>query len=357
MKKLINQPEDFVRQSLQGMALAHSDLLKVHLDPHFIYRADAPIRNKVAIISGGGSGHEPMHGGFVGGGMLDAACPGEVFTSPTPDQMLEAAKTVHGGAGVLNIVKNYSGDVMNFEMAAELAHSEDIPVQNILIDDDVAVKDSLYTQGRRGVGTTVLAEKICGAAADRGYDLPAIAQLCRKVNLNGRSMGIALTSCTVPAKGSPTFELGDTEMEIGIGIHGEPGRQRMPLQSADDIAEMLALSIIEDTDYSRQVREWDGKTGEWVEVQLSDRPFAPGDSVLAFVNSMGGTPLSELYIIYRKLAEICERKNLTIVRNLIGPYITALDMQGCSITLLKMDHELINLWDAPVNTPALRWGS
>jgi dihydroxyacetone kinase-like protein len=356
MKKLINNPDDVVHESLQGMAAAHPDLLKVHLDPHFIYRADAPVQGKVAVISGGGSGHEPMHGGFVGIGMLDAACPGEVFTSPTPDQMLEAAKMVNGGAGVLNIVKNYSGDVMNFEMAAELAHSEGIQISNILIDDDIAVKDSLYTQGRRGVGTTVVAEKICGAAAEQGYDLKQLANLCDKVNLNGRSMGIALTSCTVPAKGSPTFELGDDEMEAGIGIHGEPGRQRMPLKSADEITEMLAVSIIEDTDYTRTVREWDADTGEWVEVELIDPPLQSGDSVLAFVNSMGGTPLSELYIVYRKLVEVCQKKNLQIVRNLIGPYITSLEMQGCSITLLKMDDEMIKLWDAPVKTPALRWG-
>lgn len=356
MKKLINTPDNVVRDSLEGMALAHPDLIKVHFDPYFIYRVEAPIPGKVALISGGGSGHEPMHGGFVGLGMLDAACPGEVFTSPTPDQMLEAAKTVNGGAGVLNIVKNYSGDVMNFEMAAELAHSEGIKVLNILIDDDVAVKDSLYTQGRRGVGTTVLAEKICGAAAQQGYDLQQLADLCRNVNLNGRSMGMALTSCTVPAKGSPTFDLGNGEMEVGIGIHGEPGRQRLPLQSADEVTETLALSIIEDSAYTRTVREWDAQAGEWVEVELVNPPFQAGDSILAFVNGMGGTPLSELYIVYRKLAEICEQKGLQIVRNLIGPYITSLEMQGCSITLLKLNEEMIQLWDAPVKTPALRWG-
>ncbi|WP_013320721.1 dihydroxyacetone kinase subunit DhaK [Gloeothece verrucosa] len=355
MKKLINHPDTVVRETLEGMALAHPELIKVHFDPHFIYRADAPVSNKVALISGGGSGHEPMHGGFVGRGMLDAACPGEIFTSPTPDQMLEAAKTVNSGLGVLYIVKNYSGDVMNFEMAAELAASEDIKVNNILIDDDVAVKDSLYTQGRRGVGTTVLAEKICGAAAEAGYDLKQVSDLCRKVNLNGRSMGMALTSCTTPAKGSPTFELGEDEIEFGIGIHGEPGRERMLLKSADEITEMLALSIIEDTNYSRTLRELNLKTGEWENLELIDPPFESGDRVLAFVNSMGGTPVSELYIIYRKLVEICEKKGLKIVRNLIGAYITSLDMQGCSITLLKMDDELIKFWDAPVKTAAFHW--
>jgi len=314
VKKLINKPEDVVKEELEGVALAYPDLVKVHFDPDFVYRADAPVKGKVAVISGGGSGHEPMHGGFVGVGMLDAACPGQVFTSPTPDQMLEAAKTVNSGAGVLYIVKNYTGDVMNFEMAADLARTEGIRVLNILIDDDVAVQDSLYTAGRRGVGTTVLAEKIVGAAAEKGYDLKKVADLCRKVNINGRSMGMALTPCTVPMAGKPTFELAEDEMEIGIGIHGEPGRKRM------------------------------------------NPPFKAGDQVLAFVNSMGGTPDIELAIIYRKLHEICEKKGLKIVRNLVGRYITSLEMQGCSITLLKMDDEMIELWDAPVKTPGLRWG-
>jgi phosphoenolpyruvate---glycerone phosphotransferase subunit DhaK len=355
VKKLINKPEDFVRESLEGMAAAHSNLIKVNYEPTFVYRADAPIQGKVAIVSGGGSGHEPMHAGFVGMGMLDAACPGEVFTSPTPDQMLAATKMVDGSAGILYIVKNYSGDVMNFEMATELARGEGIRVLNILIDDDVAVKDSLYTQGRRGVGTTILAEKICGAAAQQGYDLQQVADLCRRVNLNGRSMGIALTSCTVPVKGTPTFQLGESEIEMGIGIHGEPGRERIGVKSADEIAERLALSIIEDSSYGRRLREWDEDKGEWVDVELMNAVFEKGDKLLAFVNGMGGTPISELYIIYRKLAEICQKQGLEIIRNLIGPYITSLDMQGCSITLLKLDDEMIKLWDAPVFTPSLRW--
>lgn len=356
MKKLINKPEDFVRESLAGMAIAHSDLIKVDFDPTFVYRTDAPTQGKVAIISGGGSGHEPMHAGFVGRGMLDAACPGEVFTSPTPDQMLAAAQKVDGGAGILYIVKNYSGDVMNFEMATELARGEGIRVLNILIDDDVAVKDSLYTQGRRGVGTTILAEKICGAAAEQGDDLQQVADLCRRVNLHGRSLGIALSSCTVPAKGSPTFELGDREIELGIGIHGEPGRERTAIKTVDEITEILARTIIDDPAYSRILREWDETKGEWVEVELISSPLQKGDRLLAFVNSMGGTPISELYLVYRKLAEICEQQGLQIVRNLIGPYVTSLDMQGCSITLLKLDDEMIRLWDAPVKTPSLHWG-
>jgi dihydroxyacetone kinase-like protein len=357
MKKLINSPENVVSESLQGMACAYAGRIRCHFEPTFVCRADAPVMGKVAVVSGGGSGHEPMHAGFVGRGMLDAACPGQVFTSPTPDQVLEAIRTVQGGKGVLNIVKNYSGDVMNFEIAAELAHAEGIPIANILIDDDTAVRDSLYTQGRRGVGTTVLAEKICGAAAEKGYDLKRLAALCRQVNLSGRSMGLALTSCTVPAKGTPTFSLGEKEMEVGIGIHGEPGRERMRLLTADQITEMLAASILEDPEYSRRVREWDPSKSDWSEVELVSPPFEKGDRLLAFVNSMGGTPLAELYIVYRKLDEICNQKGLPIIRNLIGPYITSLDMQGVSITLLRLDQELIDLWDAPVNTPALRWGT
>jgi dihydroxyacetone kinase-like protein len=354
MKKLINDVEDVVKEQLEGMAVAHPDILKVHFEPNYVYRADAPVAGKVALVSGGGSGHEPMHGGFVGMGMLDGACPGEVFSSPTPDQMYECAKAVSSGEGVLFLVKNYTGDVMNFEMAAEMAAADGLKVQSILIDDDAAVKDSLYTAGRRGVGTTVLAEKIVGAAAEAGYSLDQCADLCRKVNQYGRSMGMALTSCIVPAAGNPTFDLGDNEMEIGIGIHGEPGRERYEMKSADEITEMLALAIIDDGAYTRTVREWDNDKGEWYELELTDDPFQAGDQVIAFVNSMGGTPLSELYAVYRKLAEICEAKGLKIVRNLIGPYITSLEMQGCSITLLKTDDEILKFWDAPVNTPGLR---
>lgn len=357
MKKLINAVDDVVKEQLEGMAVAHPDVLKVHFDPNYVIRADAPVQGKVAIISGGGSGHEPMHGGFVGMGMLDGACPGEVFTSPTPDQMYECAQAVDSGEGVLFIVKNYTGDVLNFETAAELAHADGVKVQTILIDDDVAVKDSLYTAGRRGVGVTVLAEKIVGAAAEAGYNLDQCADLCRKVNQYGRSMGMALTSCTVPAAGKPTFDLGEDEMEIGIGIHGEPGQKRMPVATADEVTEMLANEILDDGPYTRTVREWDNDDGEWVEKELTDEPFQSGDEVIAFVNSMGGTPVSELYAIYRKLEEVCEGKGVKIVRNLIGPYITSLEMQGASITLLKADDEILKFWDAPVNTPGLRWGA
>lgn len=357
MKKLINAIDDVVKEQLEGMAIAHPDVLKVHFEPSYVYRANAPVQGKVAIVSGGGSGHEPMHGGFVGMGMLDGACPGEVFTSPTPDQMYECAKAVDSGEGVLFIVKNYTGDVLNFETAAELAHADGIKVQTILIDDDVAVKDSLYTAGRRGVGTTVLAEKIVGAAAEAGYSLEQCADLCRKVNQYGRSMGMALTSCIVPAAGKPTFDLGDDEMEIGIGIHGEPGQKRMAIATVDEITEMLATEILDDAPYSRTVREWDNQDGEWVEKEITDAPFKSGDEIVAFVNSMGGTPVSELYAMYRKLVEVCEDKGVRIVRNLIGPYITSLEMQGASITLLKADEEILKFWDAPVNTPGLRWGA
>lgn len=355
MKKLINAVENVVREQLEGMRLAHPEL-RVNIDPNFIARADSPLDGKVALISGGGSGHEPMHGGFVGEGMLDGACPGEVFTSPTPDQIYECAKAVHGGAGVLFIVKNYTGDVMNFETAAELIHAEGIPVQSILIDDDVAVKESLYTAGRRGVGTTVLAEKILGAAAAAGYDLDRCAALGRKVNQYGRSMGMALTSCIVPAAGRPTFKLGEKEVEMGIGIHGEPGTHRMEIKPVDELAAYMAENILNDPAYTRKLRDWDRASGQWVEKEVTDVPFAGGDKAIALVNSMGGTPISELYIIYRKLVAVCEAKGIAIVRNLVGHYITALEMQGFSITLLKADDEILRFWDAPVRTPALRWG-
>jgi len=332
MKKLINEPENVVNEELQGVAAAHPDLVEVCFNPNYIVRKDAPLKDKVGIVSGGGSGHEPMHGGFVGYGMLDAACPGAVFTSPTPDQMLEATKRVNAGAGVLHIVKNYTGDIMNFEMAAELARDQGVEVESVVINDDVAVRDSLYTAGRRGVGTTILAEKICGAAAEARRSLKDVADICRKVNDRGRSMGMALTSCTVPHAGKPTFSLAEDEMEIGIGIHGEPGRIRMKLTSADEIVEMLMLPII------------------------SDLPYKNGDEVLLFVNGMGGTPLMELYVIYNKAHKIAAGSGLKVSRNLIGPYITSLEMAGCSITLLKLDDELTRLWDAPVKTAALRWG-
>lgn len=333
MKKLINDPADVVKEALLGIEAAHPDLRVDHTQK-IIYRSDAPRRGKVGLISGGGSGHEPLHGGFVGLGMLDAACAGEVFTSPVPDQMLEATRQVDGGAGVLHIVKNYTGDVMNFEMAAELAAAESgIEVVQVVTDDDVAVQDSLYTAGRRGVGVTVLLEKIAGAAAEEGRPIADVAEVARRVNAGGRSMGMALTSGTVPAAGKPTFDLGVDEMEIGIGIHGEPGRQRLPLASAREIADLLVQPIV------------------------ADLPFQRGDAVIAFVNGMGGTPQLELYLMFNEVAGILTGRGITVARSLVGSYITSLDMAGCSVTLLKVDDDLLRLWDAPVNTPALRWGA
>ena len=333
MKKLINKPADVVAEALLGIEAAHPHDLRVDHEHRIIYRADAPRPGKVGLISGGGSGHEPMHGGFVGLGMLDAACAGEVFTSPVPDQMLAATAAVNAGAGVLHIVKNYTGDIMNFEMAAEMAAAEgDIEVVSVVTDDDVAVTDSLYTTGRRGVGVTVRLETIVGAAAEEGRSLAEGADLARKVNGAGRSMGMALTSCTVPAAGTPTFDLPDNEMEVGIGIHGEPGRQRLPLAPAREVAAML------------------------VDPVLSDLPYTQGDSVIAFVNGLGGTPLLELYLMYNEVAQLLDRAGITVARSLVGNYITSLEMAGCSVTLLRLDEELTALWDAPVHTPALRWG-
>ena len=333
MKKIINDPSAVVAESLRGLELAHSDLLRVVPDPAVVVRADAPVRGKVAVISGGGSGHEPMHGGLVGLGMLDAACPGAVFTSPTPDQMQAAIEQTNGGAGVLLIVKNYTGDVLNFETAAELAQAEDIEVETIVIDDDVAVKDSLYTAGRRGVGGTVLLEKVVGAAAERGDDLAACLDLAKRVVANVRSMGLALAAPTVPHVGEPSFDLGPDEMEVGIGIHGEPGRARMPVENADGVVARLLTPILEDL------------------------PFGEGDRVLLFTNSMGGTPLLELYLAHGIAERMLAERGIVVERRLVGPYVTSLEMQGMSLTLLKVDDELLELWDAPVRTAALRWGS
>ncbi|MDP9303639.1 MAG: dihydroxyacetone kinase subunit DhaK [Actinomycetota bacterium] len=331
MKKFINDPADVVKESLAGLAAAHPDLVRVDFENQIVVRKDAPT-GKVAIISGGGSGHEPMHGGFVGAGMLDAACPGEIFTSPVPDQMLAATKAVDGGAGVVHIVKNYTGDVMNFKLAAELAEDENIKVESVLTNDDVAVEDSLYTAGRRGVGITVLAEKIAGAKAEAGGSLAEVAAIARKVNDNGRSFGVAFTSAWTPASPTPTFEIGADEMEFGVGIHGEPGRRREKVKPAAEIVAEMAEAILGDLD-------------------------APsGSNVLAFVNGLGGTPTIELYVIYNELAKQLKERGLTATRSLVGDYITSLEMAGASITLLKLDDELTELWDAPVHTPALRWG-
>ena len=331
MKKLLNDPAEVVRESLAGLAAAHGDLVRYDADAQILVRAN-PAADKVGLISGGGSGHEPLQGGFVGPGGLDAACAGEVFTSPVPDQMHAATKGVDGGAGVLHIVLNYTGDIMNFEMAAELAAAEDVQVETVIMNDDVAVEDSLYTAGRRGVAATILLNKIAGAAAAEGRDLAAVAEVSRKVIGNARSMGMALTSCTVPAAGRPTFDLPDDEMEVGIGVHGEPGRRRLPVAPAKEVAEMLTEPILKDLD------------------------FTGGDGVFAFVNGMGGTPLIELYLMYGEVAKLLERAGVQVARTLVGNYMTSLDMAGCSVSVLKADDELLRLWDAPINTPAFRWG-
>ena len=332
MRKIINEPDQVVKESLAGLAASVPDILRYDVANQILVRADAPVKGKVALISGGGSGHEPLHGGFVGKGMLDAACPGEVFTSPVPDQMLAATKAVNGGAGVIHIVKNYTGDVLNFKMAADEASEEGIKVEAIVIDDDVAVQDSLYTAGRRGVGATVIAEKIGGAAAERGDSLEAVVSVIKQVNARGRSFGIALSSCIPPASGNPIFDLPEGEMEVGIGIHGEPGRRRAPLGSAAEIADIM------------------------VEAVTSDLAAKSGANVLAFVNGMGGTPLLELYLLYGEVDKRLRALGLNPVRNLVGSYITSLEVAGASLTVVELDDNLTALWDAPVHTAALRWG-
>ena len=332
VKKFINDPETVVPEALAGIAAAHPGLVRVDLENQLVLRADAPVRDKVGLVSGGGSGHEPLHGGLVGLGMLDAACAGAVFTSPVPDQMAAATRAVDGGAGVLHIVKNYTGDVLNFRMAAELAEDEGLRVESVVIDDDVAVQDSLYTAGRRGVGATVLAEKLAGARAEQGGTLADVAGVARKVNERSRSFGVALTSCATPASGTPIFDLGPDEIEVGVGIHGEPGRRREKLAPANEIVGMMLDPILEDL-----------------------KP-ASGSSVLAFVNGLGGTPLLELYLLFNEVSKQLAEQGVSVGRSLVGNYITSLEMAGASITLLALDDELTALWDAPVKTAALRWG-
>ncbi|MEU1269545.1 dihydroxyacetone kinase subunit DhaK [Streptomyces sp. NPDC005799] len=331
MKKLINAPETVLDDALAGIAAAHQELT-VDAENKVIARAGGTRSGKVALVSGGGSGHEPLHGGFVGLGMLDAACPGEVFTSPVPGQMLAAAQAVDGGAGVLFIVKNYTGDVLNFQMAAELAGEEEITVESVLVDDDVAVQDSSFTAGRRGTGATVFVEKIAGSLAEQGADLATVAEMAKRVNAASRSFAVALTACTTPASGKPGFDLPEDEMEVGVGIHGEPGRRREKLRPAKEIA-ATALEAI-----------------------LADQPLAAGDETIVMVNGLGGTPLIELYVVFKEVAAVLAGNGVVVARNLVGNYVTSLDMAGVSITVCKADVDMLSLWDAPVNTPALRWG-
>jgi len=329
MKKLINAVDGILQESLQGFCEAHSDIVTLGEEGKFVRRAQIK-SGKAALISGGGSGHEPLHAGFVGHGMLDAACPGQVFTSPTPDQMLAAAAAVNTGAGVLFIVKNYEGDVMNFDMAREMSAGK---LETIITNDDVAVDNSTYSTGRRGVAGTLIVEKIVGAASEQGRDLLALKSLGEAVNARTRSMGVALTSCTVPAAGKPTFHIGDTEMEMGVGIHGEPGRRRVPLKPADEIATEMVGAIV--ADLQEQAR---------------------GEALL-LVNGFGGTPLMELYLMYHAAHRILSKTSVRVVRSLVGNYVTSLEMAGCSITVCMLTDELKQLWDAPVHTAALRWGT
>ena len=333
MKKLINDPRAVVDESVEGFGMAHADIVDVHPEPKYVVRKGAPVAGKVALVSGGGSGHEPLHAGFVGFGMLDAAVPGAVFTSPTPDQIIPATVAVDSGAGVVHIVKNYTGDVLNFETAAEMAQAEGVHVRSVLVNDDVAVEDSLYTAGRRGVGGTVLVEKIAGASAQRGDDLDTVTAIAERVVANVRTMGVALSGCTVPHAGTPSFELAEDEIEIGIGIHGEPGRHKIAMEPADAITDRLLEPVLEDL------------------------ALASGDKVLLFVNGMGGTPQSELYIVYRRAAQVLAGRGATVERSLVGNYVTSLEMQGCSVSVLRLDEEMTRLWDAPVHTAALRWGA
>jgi phosphoenolpyruvate---glycerone phosphotransferase subunit DhaK len=328
VKKLINAREDVLAESLAGLALAHPELRVDHAN-RVVYRAEPKPHGTVGILSGGGSGHEPLHAGYVGFGMLDAAVCGEIFTSPTPDQILAATEAIDSGAGVLQLVKNYTGDVLNFEMAAELAGA--IAIDTVVLADDVAVEDSTFTAGRRGTGVTVLVEKLVGAAAEQGRDLAELAGLARRVAGGGRSMGMALTSATLPASGRPNFDIGDDEMEIGVGIHGEPGRRRTSLAPAREVAEMLLQPIL-------------------AEANLKDAP------AIVMLNGMGATPLIELYLMFGEVAALLEKAGVRVARSLVGNYITSLDMAGCSVTVLRADDEILGLWDAPVSTPALRWG-
>ena len=330
MKKLINEADNVVADALAGLTAAHPGL-RVFPDRGFVMRADAPVAGKVGLVSGGGSGHEPLHVGFVGAGMLDAACPGEVFTSPVPDQILAATAAVHAGAGVVHIVKNYTGDVLNFEMAADLASDERIRVESVLVDDDVAVQDSLYTAGRRGTGATVVVEKVAGAAAAAGAALDEVVAIGRGANARSRSYGIALTACTTPSAGVPTFSLGPDEVEFGIGIHGEPGRARGALAPAADLVGHALDAVLADLDPG-------------------------GDPVLVLVNGMGATPLIELYVAMGEAASQLAGRGVNMVRSLVGNYVTSLDMSGFSLTVTVLDDELARLWDAPVATAALTWG-
>ncbi|WP_275862751.1 dihydroxyacetone kinase subunit DhaK [Vibrio sp. CAU 1672] len=352
MKKLINNVEDVVLEQVAGLAASRPEL-KVNPHPCYVWHELSP--EQVALVSGGASGHEPMHIGYVGKGMLTGACPGEIFVRATPDQIYECGSQVSNEKGVLFLVKNYKGDGKNFKLAVELLHADGVKVGFVLIDDDIAVKDSLYTTGRRGVAGTVLAEKIVGAAAEKGYTLEQCVELGRRVNNNCRSIAVALGACEVPAAGQPSFELAENEVEFGIGIHGEPGIERVKYTSADELVDKMFMALKENTGYCRTLRTWDCEEGQWDEFESLTEEFEADQDYIAIVNGLGSTTQSELYIAYRRLTQLCEKANFRIVRNMVGNYCTALNMEGVSITLLKADQEMIELFDAPVDTPALKW--
>ncbi|MGF1787165.1 dihydroxyacetone kinase subunit DhaK [Photobacterium swingsii] len=353
MKKLINRVEDVVKEQMEGLVLSRPEL-KVSYEPRYMWHE--PKQPQVALVSGGGSGHEPLHAGFIGEGMLTGACPGEVFTSPTPDQMYECGQKVDSGEGVLFVIKNYTGDVLNFETAVELLHADGVRVGAVLTDDDVAVKDSLYTAGRRGVAGTVLVEKMVGAAAAQGYDLEKCEVLARRINDNCRSFGVALSACTVPAAGKPSFALEENEIEFGVGIHGEPGIERRAYEDVNTLVDQMFAEIMDNAGYSRTQRVWNRESGDWDDVETTINDFNIDQDYIVLVNGLGATPESELYGVYRRLAQNCEQAGLRIARNLIGNYCTSLNMEGISITLLQADEEMLSLYDAPVSTAAMNWG-
>ncbi|STB57781.1 dihydroxyacetone kinase subunit DhaK [Citrobacter freundii] len=353
MKKLINQIDSVVSEQMEGL-VASSPHLQANYVPRYIWCKQK--ENAVALVSGGGAGHEPLHTGFVGTGMLTGACPGEIFTSPTPDQMIECARTVNNGAGVLFFIKNYTGDILNFETAVEMLHDEGISVGTVIIDDDVAVKDSLYTAGRRGVAGTLFVEKIVGAAALQGYSLEKCEQLGREVNNATRSFGIALSACTVPAAGKPSFELAENEIEFGVGIHGEPGIERCVLQNLNVLVNNIMAQLLDNTPWRRTLRHWDRHAEGWIETSTTNSVFDNNGEYIVLINGLGSTPVSELYGVAKVFMRAAQRQGLTITRQLVGNYCTSLDMAGFSISLLKCTPEFLQFWDAPVNTPALRWG-
>lgn len=352
MKQLINDVEQVVLDQVAGLTASRPEI-KVNQSPFYVWHDLSP--NQVALVSGGASGHEPMHVGFVGKGMVTGACPGEIFTRATPDQIYECASRVSTDKGVLFLIKNYIGDVLNFKLAVELLHADGIKVGSVLIDDDMAVESSLYTTGRRGAAGTVLVEKLLGAAAERGYSLRQCETLGRRIINNCRTIGIALNAPIVPEADNPCFELADHEVEFGVGIHGEPGIGRIEYASANVLVDKMFSALKEDASYTRQINVWDREEGRWNETEFTTEKFEPDHDYIVIVNGFGGTPQSQLYVAYQQLAKSCQQENFRIARNMVGSYCTALDMEGISITLLKADKEMIELFDAPVDTPALKW--